>query len=107
MEMSASGAAGRSDVADGVAALDDGTDLHGEAAQVPVARRQAEVVFDDHEVAIVAAVRRRFDEAIRRRVDRLPTLGGDIEALMEAALTGKRIGTAAEIPCEPAVGRPD
>ena len=58
--------------------------LHGERAQVPVARRQAEAVLEDDEVAVVAGVRRRLDRAVGRREHRLALVGRDVEALVDS-----------------------
>ena len=49
----------------------------------------------------------RFDGAVGRRVDRLPFVGRDVEALVEARLAGERIAAAAERAGQPAVRRPD
>src|SRR5439155_22889194 len=83
VKMRAGRAAGRSDVADDLAALHGRARLHREGAQVAVARREAEGVLDDDQVAVVAGIRRRVDDAVSRRENRLTFLRGDVETLME------------------------
>ena len=107
VQVRAGRAAGRADVADDVAALDVLARLDVERAQMAVARRQAEAVLEDDQVAVVAGVRRRLDRAVGRRVDRLALVGGDVDALMKARLAGERIAAAAERAGQPAVRRPD
>ena len=56
VQVRAGRAAGGADIADDVAALARCARLDVEAAQVPVARRQTEVVLEDDQVAVVARV---------------------------------------------------
>ena len=81
MQVRAGRAAGRADVADDVAALDRVAGLDVIRAQVPVARRQAEGVLEDDQVAVVARVARRLDDAVGGGVDRLALFRGDVDAL--------------------------
>ena len=90
-----------------LAATNGRAGLDRECAQVAVPRREAVPVFEDDQVAVVARVGRRFDDAIGGRVDGLAFFRGDIEPLMEARLAGERIASAAERAGEPAVRRPD
>src|SRR2546427_5565803 len=105
--MCAGRATGRSNPADDVAAIHVLARLRHERAEMPVARRETERMLDHHEVAIVARVRRRFDDAVGRREHWIAFLGRDVESLVEAWFARERIRTSAERASQPAVCRPD
>src|SRR5438034_7638930 len=89
-------AARRSDVADHVAALDGGADADRERTQMAVACRQPEPVLEHDEVAVIAGIGRRLDDAVGRGVDGLAFFGRDVETLMEPRLARERIASTAE-----------
>ena len=70
MEMRTGRAAGRSDESDHGASLDVLARPDGESAQMAVPRRQFKIVLEDDQIAVVPAVARRFDNAVRGGEDR-------------------------------------
>src|SRR3954469_24577970 len=82
----AGGAAGRADEADDVAALELGSRLDVVPAQMAVPRHEAEHMFDDDQVVVVAFVRTSLDCPVGGRVYRLAFFGGYVEPLVKRRL---------------------
>src|SRR5262245_50056591 len=105
--MSAGRPAGRSDAGDDVATLHRLTRFRYEHTEMPVARRQTEIVADHHEVAVVAVVGRRLDDAVGGRVDRIALFGRDVDALVIRGLAREWIRASAKRASQPAMSGPD
>src|SRR5437867_2106882 len=99
--MRAGGTTRRPDASDDVAALHALPRLHRERAQVTVTRRETELVLDDDQVAVVAGIRRRLDDAVGGRKNRLTFLRRDVEPLVEARFARERIRPSAKCSGEP------
>src|SRR5229473_4054856 len=84
VEVRAGRTAGRSDVADDVAAFHRLAGLHFEHAQMRIPRREVEVVAKDDQVAVVARVRRGVHSAVRGREHRAASFRRNVDALMES-----------------------
>src|SRR4051812_28217206 len=105
MQVSPGRSAGRTDIAEDVAALDLLAWLHFERAQMAVPRREPEAMFQRDEVTVIAGVCRRLHRAVGRCDDRLAFVGRDVDALMKSRLAGERIAAAAERTGQPSVRR--
>src|SRR6185295_725075 len=96
VEVRAGGAAGGTDVAEDVAALDALSGTDREVRQVAVACRVAVAVRDIDDVAVAVGPFGLDHDSVGGGADGLADRGGDVDRVVLAGLTGERIGTAAE-----------